>query len=143
MAAAPHESSPQGLPARPLSPHLTIYHWAPTMLVSITHRATGVALSAGMLLLAWWLVAISNGPEGYHGFYDLLATPFGLLVLFGFTWSLAFHSLNGVRHLAWDLGYGFRKETARLTALLVIGLSFAIAAAIFAFVWTGHAGYLG
>jgi succinate dehydrogenase / fumarate reductase cytochrome b subunit len=140
MAENPQE---QAQPARPLSPHLTIYHWAPTMLVSITHRATGVALSAGMLLLAWWLVAISNGFEGYQGFYDLVGTPVGLLVLFGFAWSLAFHSLNGVRHLAWDLGYGFKKETARLTALLVIILSLVIAAAMFALVWTGHAGYLG
>ena len=133
----------QGHPARPLSPHLTIYHWAPTMIVSITHRATGVALSAGVLVLAWWLVAISNGPEGYQGFYALIGTPIGLLVLFGFTWSLAFHTLQGIRHLCWDLGYGFRKETARLTALLVIALSFLIAAGIFVFVWTGHAGYLG
>ena len=145
MAAPVQESRPQeqGQRARPLSPHLTIYHWAPTMIVSITHRATGVALSAGMLLLAWWLVAISNGPEGYQGFYTLVGSPIGLLALFGFTWSLAFHTLQGIRHLAWDLGYGFKKETARLTALLVIALSFVIAAAIFALVWTGHAGYLG
>jgi succinate dehydrogenase / fumarate reductase cytochrome b subunit len=145
MAAPLQESGPQEQrqPVRPLSPHLTIYHWAPTMIVSITHRATGVALSVGMLVLAWWLVAISNGPEGYQGFYNLIGTPLGLLVLFGFTWSLAFHTLQGIRHLAWDLGYGYKKETARLTALLVIALSFVIAAAIFALVWTGHAGYLG
>jgi succinate dehydrogenase / fumarate reductase cytochrome b subunit len=140
MAENPQE---QGQPVRPLSPHLTIYHWAPTMIVSITHRATGVALSVGVLVLAWWLVAISNGPEGYQGFYELIGTPIGLLALFGFTWSLAFHTLQGIRHLAWDLGYGYKVETARLTALLVIALSFVIAAAIFAFVWTGHAGYLG
>ena len=113
------------------------------MIVSITHRATGVALSVGVLVLAWWLVAISYGPEGYQGFYELIGTPIGLLALFGFTWSLAFHTLQGIRHLAWDLGYGYKVETARLTALLVIALSFVIAAAIFAFVWTGHAGYLG
>ena len=143
MAVQDSRPQAQGQPARPLSPHLTIYHWAPTMLVSITHRATGVALSVGVLVLAWWLVAISNGPEGYQGFYALIGTPIGLLVLFGFTWSLAFHTLQGVRHLCWDLGYGFKKETARLTALLVIALSFVIAAGIFVFVWTGHAGYLG
>jgi succinate dehydrogenase / fumarate reductase cytochrome b subunit len=133
----------QGHPARPLSPHLTIYHWAPTMIVSITHRATGVALSAGVLVLAWWLVSLSAGPEGYQGFYNIIGSPLGLLVLLGFAWSLAFHTLQGIRHLAWDLGYGFKKETARLTALLVIGLSLLIAAAVVAFVWTGHAGYLG
>lgn len=132
----------QGQPVRPLSPHLTIYHWAPTMIVSITHRATGVALSVGMLVLAWWLVAISNGPESYGAFYALAGSPLGLLVMFGFTWSLAFHTLQGIRHLAWDLGYGFKKEVARQTALLVIALSLMIAIGIFALVWTGHAGYL-
>jgi succinate dehydrogenase / fumarate reductase cytochrome b subunit len=65
------------------------------------------------------------------------------VVLFGFTWALAFHFLQGIRHLVWDLGYGFKKETARMTALLVIGLSLLLAAGVFAFVWTGHAGYLG
>jgi len=145
MASPLQDSRPQeqGQPARPLSPHLGIYHWAPTMIVSITHRATGVTLSIGMLVLAAWLVAISNGPEAYQAFYYLAASPIGLLALFGFAWSLAFHFFNGVRHLAFDIGYGFKPATARLTALLVAGLSFAIAAAVFALVWTGHAGYLG
>jgi succinate dehydrogenase / fumarate reductase cytochrome b subunit len=132
----------QAKPARPLSPHLSIYQWAPTMIVSITHRATGMALCAGMLVLAWWLVTISNGPEAYQHFYTIMTSLPGLVVMFGFTWSLAFHLLQGIRHLFWDLGYGFKKETARLTALLVAGLSLVIAAATFAFVWTGHAGYL-
>ena len=130
------------LAVRPLSPHLTIYHWAPTMLVSITHRITGVGLSVGALVLARWLVALSTGYEGYQSFYDLIGSPLGVVAMMGFAWALAFHFLQGIRHLAWDLGYGFKKETARLTALLVIGLSLVIAAAIFAFVWTGHAGYL-
>ncbi|MBV9550181.1 MAG: succinate dehydrogenase, cytochrome b556 subunit [Alphaproteobacteria bacterium] len=139
MAENPQKPDPA---ARPLSPHLTIYSWAPTMIVSITHRITGVGLSVGTLILAWWLVAISNGPEVYQDFYAVMATPLGLLVLFGFTWALAFHLLNGIRHLAWDLGHGFKKETARLTALSVIGLSLLIAAALAALIWTGHGGYL-
>ena len=93
-------------------------------------------------MLAWWLVAISNGPEGYQAFYAVVATPLGLVVLFGFTWSLCFHMLNGIRHLAWDLGYGFDKTTAQQTAVLVIVLSLILSAAVFALVWTGHAGYL-
>jgi succinate dehydrogenase / fumarate reductase cytochrome b subunit len=139
MAENPHK--PQQA-ARPLSPHLTIYHWAPTMIVSITHRATGIALSVGALVLAWWLFAISYGPEAYQGFYLFALSPLGLVMMFGFAWSLAFHFLQGIRHLAWDLGYGFAKTTARLTALGVIGLSLLIAFAVLAFVWTGHAGYL-
>jgi succinate dehydrogenase / fumarate reductase cytochrome b subunit len=144
MAANSQSTSPQKTPhgERPLSPHLTIYRWAPTMLVSITHRVTGMALSVGSLALAWWLVAISNGPEGYEGFYAVAASPLGLLVLFGFTWSLAFHMLNGIRHLFWDMGYGFAKATAQQTAILVIALSLLLSAAVFALVWTGHAGYL-
>jgi succinate dehydrogenase / fumarate reductase cytochrome b subunit len=139
MAENPHI---QSQPARPLSPHLTIYHWAPTMIVSITHRLTGVGLSAGMVVLAWWLYSVSNGPEGYQAFYGVMTTLPGLVILFGFLWALVFHLLQGIRHLAWDLGYGFQKETARLTALLVIGLSLVIAVGLAALVCTGHAGYL-
>jgi len=69
-------------------------------------------------------------------------SPVGLLALFGFTWSLSFHLLNGVRHLAWDLGYGFNKVTATQTGTLVFVLSFVIALAFFACAWSGHGGYL-
>lgn len=127
---------------RPLSPHLTIYRWQVTMLASITHRATGLALMVGALALAWWLVSVSNGPEGYESFMALANTPVGWLILFGFTWSLSFHMLNGIRHLAWDLGYGFNKVTATQTGTLVYVLSVVIAVGLFAFVWTGHGGYL-
>ena len=128
--------------ARPLSPHLTIWRWQVTMLSSIMHRATGMALSAGAIVLAWWLVSISNGPEGYDSFMVYAAMPLGVIVLFGFTWSFAFHFFNGIRHLAWDLGYGFDKHFATKTGFLVFALSFLVAIAVFAFVWTGHAGYL-
>jgi succinate dehydrogenase / fumarate reductase cytochrome b subunit len=127
---------------RPLSPHLTIWRWQVTMLSSIMHRATGMALSAGAIVLAWWLVSISNGPEGYDSFMVYAAMPLGMVVLFGFTWSFAFHFCNGIRHLFWDLGYGFDKHVATRTGLLVFALSFLIAIGVFAFVWTGHAGYL-
>ncbi len=127
---------------RPLSPHLSIYRWQVTMLGSITHRATGIALSVGALVLAWWLVAISNGPVGYDGFMRYAASPIGIIVMFGFTWSLAFHLLNGVRHLAWDMGYGFEKHTASRTGALVFAASLVIAVGAFLFAWTGHAGYL-
>ena len=128
--------------ARPLSPHLTIYRWQVTMIASIMHRLTGVALSVGAMCLAWWLVAISRGPEAYETFLNVARSPLGLLVLFAFCWSLAFHLLNGVRHLAWDLGYGFNKHTATKTGSAVFILSFLIAAGFFAAAWTGHGGYL-
>jgi len=117
---------------RPLSPHLQIYRWPITMAASITHRATGIALYAGMLLLAWWLIAASTSPDAYAIFIRVAANPIGEIVLFGFLWSLAFHLLNGIRHLAWDLGYGFHVPTARLTAALVYAGSLLLAAAAFA-----------
>ena len=127
---------------RPLSPHLTIYRWPVTMATSITHRATGVGLSVGAVILAWWLVSISNGPEGWQSFHALSDTPIGLLVVFGLTWSLVYHFLNGVRHLAWDLGYGFEKNLAERNSMMILVGSIVIAVAIFALAWTGHGGYL-
>jgi len=128
---------------RPLSPHLTIYRWPVTMMTSITHRATGMALTVGAQILAWWLVAISNGLDGgYQTFMALAASPLGMLVLFGATWSLAYHFFNGIRHLAWDLGYGFDKKLAERNSVIIFALSFLSALIIFAIVWTGHGGYL-
>ena len=110
-----------------------------TMATSITHRATGVGLTVGAVVLAWWLVCISNGPDGWQSFHAIADTPIGLLVLFGLTWSLVFHFLNGVRHLAWDLGYGFpsRRRNAQRDHPGAFHLG---AVAIFALAWTGHAG---
>ena len=101
------------------------------MAASITHRATGVALAAGTLFLAWWLIAAASSPDAYAVFMRFAANPVGEIVLFGFLWSLAFHLLNGIRHLAWDVGYGFKVPTAKLTAVLVYAGSLLLAAGIF------------
>lgn len=127
---------------RPLSPHMTIYRWPVTMATSITHRVTGIGLAFGTILLAWWLVAIASGPEAYQTFASLAGSWFGQLVLLGFTWALAYHLLNGIRHLAWDMGYGFDVKTANQTSWLVIVLSVLLAAAAFALAYTGHGGYI-
>lgn len=118
--------------ARPLSPHLQIWRWTITMAASITHRATGIALAGGTLLLVWWLIAAATGPEAYALFVRVAANPVGQVILFGLVWSLAFHLLNGIRHLAWDLGYGFNMPTSRLTAALVYVFSLLLAAGTFA-----------
>ena len=128
--------------SRPLSPHLTIYRWPATMLTSITHRVTGVGLTLGAIVLAWWLVAVSNGPEGWQAFHAISDTPVRALVLLGLIWSLVYHFLNGVRHLAWDLGYGFEKRLAERNSVIILVLSVVGAVAIFALCWTGHGGYL-
>jgi len=136
--------NPQRSPTstRPLSPHMTIYRWPVTMMTSITHRITGVGLAMGAVVLAWWLVSISNGPEGWQSFHAVSDTPVGLLVLFGLTWSLLYHFLSGVRHLAWDLGYGFDKRVAERNSVIIFALSIIAALAVFAAAWTGHGGYL-
>ena len=118
--------------ARPLSPHMQIWRWTITMASSITHRLTGVALAGGMLFLVWWLIAAASGPDAYAVFARVAAHPVGQVILFGLLWSLAFHLLNGIRHLAWDLGYGFNMPTARRTAALVYGFSLLIAIGTFA-----------
>lgn len=118
--------------ARPLSPHLQIWAWTVTMAASITHRATGIALYGGAILLAIWFFAAALGPEAFAPVNAVAGSPFGLIVLFGFTWALLFHALNGLRHLYWDTGRGLAKETARMTAWLVYAASLLLTIAIFA-----------
>ncbi|HXJ02355.1 MAG TPA: succinate dehydrogenase, cytochrome b556 subunit [Micropepsaceae bacterium] len=133
MADAPNSPGPSGRPfGRPLSPHLQIYRWPITMAASITHRATGMALATGTLFLAWWLIAAASGPDAYALFARAAANPVGEVVLFGFLWSISFHLLNGIRHLAWDVGYGFKVPTAKLTAVIVYVGSVLLAAGAFA-----------
>lgn len=107
---------------RPLSPHLFIYKPIPTMMMSIAHRITGVALYLGTLLVAWWLIAAASGP-GYFEFVNgFFGSWFGLLILFGYTWMLIHHMLGGLRHFAWDLGYLFAKGTStKLAYATIIG----------------------
>jgi succinate dehydrogenase / fumarate reductase cytochrome b subunit len=118
---------------RPLSPHVQIYRWPLTMLLSILHRITGVGLGLGMVLLIGWLLATACGAEAYELARHCLSSVLGRLILIAFTLTLVFHALNGVRHLVWDLGYGFVPRTATLTGWLVVLLTFAITA--LAWVW--------
>ena len=109
--------------ARPLAPHLQVYRWPITMGTSILHRITGVGLSFGTLLLAWWLVAASEGPESYAEFEAAAGHWFGRFVLFGFTLALVYHAMNGVRHLLWDAGIGISLKAANRSGLIVYGLT--------------------
>ena len=93
--------------ARPLSPHLGIYRWQIQMVTSILHRATGIALAAGTILLVVALSALAAGPEAYSKVASFCGSGVGTVLLVGWSWALAFHLLNGIRHLAQDLGYGF------------------------------------
>lgn len=102
---------------RPLSPHLQIYRWAPTMFVSIFQRFTGMALYFGTLLLAWWLIAIAAGPGHFRFVSELLGSWIGLIVLFGYTWALMFHALGGIRYFIWDTGHGMGKPARNQIAI--------------------------
>lgn len=101
------------------------------MATSITHRVTGVALSIGTFVLAWWLIATATGPAAYHVFAVSAANPIGQIILFGFLWSLAFHFFNGIRHLAWDVGLGFDVPTANRSGISVVILSLVSAIVVF------------
>lgn len=117
-----------GLPPRPLSPHLQVWRWHVTMLTSILHRATGMALYAGALIAAAWAVSLAAGPQSYAVFMDLMGSWIGRIVMFGLTVSVFYHLANGMRHLMWDFGAGLDVKTANFTAVVV--LTFALAASI-------------
>src|SRR3954447_5269146 len=107
--------------SRPLSPHLTIWRWGPHMVVSILHRATGVALSfAGLAILAWWLFALSSGAEAYAAFTKAATSPIGLVIMIGISWSFFQHLLSGIRHLVMDSGAAFELGINKTFAILTM-----------------------
>lgn len=119
--------------SRPLSPHVQIWRWHPTMASSILHRATGIANYLGAVLVSVWLVLLASGPEAYGVWQDVKAGPLGILItlaFIGFTFSVVYHLLNGLRHLAWDIGLGLDAKGSNLRSLLIIGGSVVITAII-------------
>ena len=107
---------------RPLSPHLDVYKWQVQMVTSILHRATGIALVAGLLGLVWGLVALAGGEKSWAAFATCAGSLLGQLVLFGFSWALAYHLINGVRHLVQDAGHGWSiPEFVRSSWISIIG----------------------
>lgn len=114
---------------RPLSPHIQIYRWQITMALSILHRATGIALAVGTLLLAYWLVAAAAGPETFASAQALISSWFGRLLLFGWSFALFFHLCNGIRHLSWDAGWGFEIPTMTSTGWFVVFASLVLTVA--------------
>lgn len=114
---------------RPLSPHLTIYRWPITMVLSILHRATGLAMSFGLVVFAAWLIQASAGPEQYQYFRAAMSSPIGIGLLIGWTFAFFLHFGNGVRHLIWDTGRGFEKQHANASAWFVLALAAVLTAA--------------
>ena len=106
---------------RPLSPHLQVYRWQLTSVLSILHRISGVALAIGTILLVWWLGAASDGPEAYAGVQAFLGSWLGRILLFGWSLALFYHLANGLRHLWWDTGNGFELRQVYIGGWTVIG----------------------
>ena len=107
----------------PLSPHLQIYRWHVSSLLSITHRISGIINLLALILIFFLFLALSLGESNYELLLLLINSFVGKFVLIGFTWSMSFHLLSGIRHLAWDLGYGFEIKTANISGLIVIVFS--------------------
>jgi succinate dehydrogenase / fumarate reductase cytochrome b subunit len=105
-AMASSDALPGPRRPRPMSPHLAIYRVTMTMAMSIAHRISGAALYVGVLLLAWFLIAASADAATFAAFSEFIQSIIGRLVLFVFTWALFHHLVGGIRHIAWDSGYG-------------------------------------
>ena len=126
--------------SRPLSPHLGVYRWQVQMVTSILHRATGVALGFGALLLLAGLLALAAGPAAFASFRDVVASPLGQLLLLGWTWAFAYHLCNGLRHLLQDAGWGFAPPTFVRNGWLVAAASLLLTVAAWSWVLLASGG---
>jgi succinate dehydrogenase / fumarate reductase cytochrome b subunit len=105
---------------RPLSPHLGVYRWQITNTLSILHRATGLFLGIGALVLVCWLVALASGPAAYENVHAWYSSGWFKLPLAGWSFCLFYHLANGIRHLFWDAGAGFEPAQIRIGGWLVV-----------------------
>ena len=115
----------------PLTPHLQIYKWQISSLLSITHRITGVINIFAVTLICFWSIFLLLGENNYEGIKIFLQSFFGKFFMLGLCWTFSFHILNEIRHLFWDLGYGFDLKVSKITGFLAIIGSFILAVFIF------------
>lgn len=108
---------------RPLSPHLQVYRPQLTSVLSILHRATGIALAVGALYLAVWVICAAASPRTYATFQGFNGSVVGRIVLGGWLFAAFYHLSNGIRHLFWDAGYGFELKDAYRSGWIVVGVS--------------------
>jgi succinate dehydrogenase / fumarate reductase cytochrome b subunit len=118
----------RGVRPRPLSPHLQVWRWHVTMATSIAHRASGVALYVGALILMGWALSLAFGPDAYATYKGLLGSILGKIVLFAITLAAFFHLGNGLRHLSWDAGGSLDPKLADKTG--VAAFAFAVVATV-------------
>jgi succinate dehydrogenase / fumarate reductase, cytochrome b subunit len=124
---------------RPLSPHLGIYRWQVQMVTSILHRATGIALAVGTLVVLWGLLALAGGESAWSSFQAVAGSVFGRILLLGWSWALFYHLSNGVRHLLQDAGLGFEKAQFIRSSWLSIIISLVLTVVVWAIVLSGGA----
>jgi len=115
----------------PLSPHLQIYRWHLSMILSITHRIIGVVNSVAMILICLWTISLLFGEENYEITKILFQSFFGELLIISLSWSFSFHMLSEIRHLIWDLGYGFDLKISKITGIITIAGSLALTILIY------------
>lgn len=118
--------------SRPLSPHLQVYRLPMLAILSITHRITGVALSIGAIILPITLVSVAYGGDFYDFMVNHLSAWYGQVILFGFTFALNYQICNGIRHLFWDVGYGFDPKTADKTGIISVTITILLTLAVWA-----------
>ena len=104
----------------PISPHLQVYRWHISSLLSITHRIAGVVNLFALILMFFWLLTLNLGESNYKLFLLAINSFSGKFILIVFVWSMSFHILSGIRHLAWDMGYGFEIKTANISGIIVV-----------------------
>ena len=107
------------MPDRPLSPHVWMYKFKYTLFTSILNRATGCALTAGLLILVYWLMALSSGAESYASAVVVLSSPLFKLIYAGIAFTFSYHLMAGIRHLVWDTGRGLEKRQSQQSAWLI------------------------
>ena len=115
----------------PLSPHLQIYKWHLSMILSITHRIIGVVNSVAIILICLWTISFFFGEENYEIIKNLFQSFFGKLLIISLSWSFSFHMLSEIRHLIWDLGYGFDLKISKITGVITIIGSLALTILIY------------
>ena len=115
----------------PLSPHIQIYSWNVSSLISISHRITGVINILALTLICFWIASMLLGSTNYEFIYSILNSFFGKFLVIGITWSFSFQILSEIRHLFWDMGYGFELTTSKISGIIVIFGSFVITILIY------------
>ena len=134
-------TSPEIKAKRPLSPHLQVYKPQMTSVLSILHRACGVALAIGTLMVAWWLIAAAIGPQAFKTAQNFASSPIGTIMIFGWSVALFYHLSNGVRHLFWDMGFLFKIENAYKAGYVVLASTVILTAGAWYLALSGSSDY--